>query len=132
MRNLNTGVQTEFHTNSVGDFVFVNLVPGTYELTVEAQGFKTDHSTGLVLEVDQTLREDLRLDLGSVNETLQVTSDTQMVQTDNTTLGNVLEQTMIEQLPSTGRDITNLLELSAGASNLSEEPSRLRRARAEQ
>jgi hypothetical protein len=119
VRNLNTGVQTEFHTNSVGDFVFVNLVPGTYELTVEAQGFKTDHSTGLVLEVDQTLREDLRLDLGSVNETLQVTSDTQMVQTDNTTLGNVLEQTMIEQLPSTGRDITNLLELSAGASNLS-------------
>lgn len=42
-----------------------------------------------------------------------------MVQTDNPTLGNVLDQKMIEDLPSTGRDITNLLELSAGASNLS-------------
>lgn len=119
VRSLGTGVSTEFKTNSAGDYVLVNLVPGTYELTVEAQGFKSGHTTGLVLEVDQTLRQDYQLTVGAVTESVEVTTETQMVQTDNTTLGNVLDQKMIEELPSTGRDITNFLELSAGASNLS-------------
>ena len=119
VRNVNTGVSNEFVTNSAGDYVFVNLVPGTYELTVEKQGFKAEFTSGLVLEVDQTLRQDYALSVGTTTEKVEVTSDAQMVQTDNTTLGGVLDQKMIEELPSTGRDITNLLELSAGASNIS-------------
>lgn len=118
-RNTATGVATSFTSNSAGDYVFVNMVPGRYELTVEATGFKTEHVGGLVLEVDQTLRQDFQLTVGSVTESIEVTTDTQMVQTDNTTLGNVLDQKMVEDLPSVGRDITNFLELSAGASNLS-------------
>lgn len=118
VRNVDTNVSNEFRTNSVGDYVFVDLIPGKYELTVEAPGFKTEHSSGLVLEVDQTLRQDFQLRVGAVTETIEVHTDTQMVQTDNTTLGNVLDQKMIEELPSSGRDVTNLLELSAGAGNL--------------
>jgi len=119
-RNISTGVSNEFSTNSVGDYVFVNMLPGSYELTVESKGFKTEHISGLILEVDQTLREDMVLNVGSVSETVEViVTPTQMVQTDNTTLGNVLDQKTIEELPSTGRDITNFLELSAGAANLS-------------
>jgi len=118
-RNVETGITNTFKTNSAGDYVFVNMVPGTYELTVEATGFKTNHVSGLMLEVDQTLRQDLLLEVGPVSETVEVGTQTQMVQTDNTTLGSVLDQKMIEDLPSTGRDITNFLELSAGASNLS-------------
>jgi hypothetical protein len=119
LRNVNTGVAYEFSTNSAGDYVFVNVVPGNYELTVEAAGFKTDTTGGLVLEVDQTLRQDYRLDVGAISETVVVHTDTQMVQTDNTTLGNVIDEKFIEDLPSQGRDVTNFLELSAGASNLS-------------
>ena len=119
VRNMDTSVSNEFTANSAGDYVFVNLVPGRYEVTVESSGFKTEHSTGLTLEVDQTLRQDYQLSVGIVSEKVEVISDTQMVQTDNTTLGNVLDQKMIEELPSSGRDITNLLELSAGAGNLS-------------
>jgi hypothetical protein len=118
-RNLSTGVSSLFKTNSAGDYVLVNMVPGTYELTVEATGFKVEHSTGLVLEVDQTLRQDYQLTVGAISETIEVITDTQMVQTDNTTLGNVIDQKLIEDLPSPGRDVTNFLELSAGASNLS-------------
>jgi hypothetical protein len=118
-RNANTGVSTSFKTNSAGDYVFVNMVPGPYELTVEASGFKTEHTAGLVLEVEQTLRQDYQLSLGAVSETIEVSTGTQMVQTDNTTLGNVIDEKLIEDLPSTGRDVTNFLELSAGASNLS-------------
>jgi hypothetical protein len=119
VRNVNTGVTNQFATNSAGDYVFVNLIPGTYNLTVEARGFKMEQSQGLVLEVDQTLRQDYHLTVGTANEKVEVTADTQMVQTDNTTVGNVIEQKMIEELPSTGRDITNLLELTGGAANIS-------------
>jgi hypothetical protein len=118
-RNVNTGVATSFTSNSAGDYVFVNMVPGQYELTVEANGFKSEHVSGLVLEVDQTLRQDFQMTVGAVSEKIEVTTDTQMVQTDNTTLGNIIEEKLINDLPSTGRDVTNYLELSAGASNLS-------------
>jgi Carboxypeptidase regulatory-like domain len=53
VRNVDTGITNTFKTNSAGDFVFVNMVPRTYELTVQADGFKTNHVSGLMLEVDQ-------------------------------------------------------------------------------
>jgi hypothetical protein len=119
VRNTDTGVANEFTSNAAGDFVFVDLIPGRYEITVEAQGFKVERGAGLFLEVDQTLRQDFTLTVGSVNEEVDVSSSTQMVQTDNTTTGNVLDQKLIEDLPLNGRDFTNLLNLSPGAANLS-------------
>lgn len=118
-RNVNTGVTNLFTTNGVGDYVFLDLIPGSYEVTVEASGFKRAQSSGLILEVEQTLRQDFALQVGATTEQVTVTTDTQLVQTDNTTLGNVLDQKTIEELPSNGRDFTNLLNLSAGATNLS-------------
>jgi hypothetical protein len=118
-KNANTGVTNNFTTNNAGDYVFVDMVPGTYQVSVEASGFKSEMSNGLVLEVDQTLRQDFTLEVGQIKEEMTVTADAQMVQTDNTTTGNVLDQKTIEELPSNGRDFTNLLNLSAGATNLS-------------
>jgi hypothetical protein len=117
VRNVSTGVSNHFTSNSAGDFVFVDLIPGTYDLTVDGKGFKIEHASGLILEVDQTLRQDFTLTVGNVHEEVTVSADTQMVQTDNTTTGNVLDQRTIEELPSSGRDFTNLLNLNAGASN---------------
>src|SRR5580658_10598825 len=53
--NANTNVAQHFTTSSVGDYVFVDVIPGTYQVEVEASGFKTEISSGLILEVDQTL-----------------------------------------------------------------------------
>jgi hypothetical protein len=86
-RNVNTNVVNRFTTNSNGDYVIVNLIPGTYEVKVEANGFKTIVSGNLILEVDQTLRQNFTLEVGKVNETVTVAADAQMVQTDNTTTG---------------------------------------------
>jgi hypothetical protein len=118
VRNVNTGVTNHFATNSGGDYVFVDLTPGTYRVQVEASGFKTEVSNGLILEVDQALRQDFTLSIGEVKEEVEVTADAQMVQTDNTTTGNVLDQKNIEELPSNGRDFNNLLGLVAGAGNV--------------
>jgi hypothetical protein len=118
-RNVNTNVVNRFTTNSNGDYVMVNLIPGTYEVKVEADGFKTIVSGNLILEVDQTLRQSFTLEVGKVTETVTVAADAQMVQTDNTTTGSVLDQKTIEELPSSGRDFNNLLGLVAGAGNVS-------------
>jgi hypothetical protein len=117
--NVNTNVAHHFTTTAVGDYVFVDMIPGAYEVKVEAKGFKSAVSSGLVLEVDQTLRQDFSMQVGQVKEQVTVSADAQMVQTDNTTTGNVLDQKTIEELPSSGRDFNNLLGLVAGAGNVS-------------
>jgi hypothetical protein len=119
VRDTDTGVANTFTTGGVGDFVFVDLVPGPYTLSVEKQGFKISTSSGLILEVDQTLRQDFTLQVGAVTDQITVSAETQLVETDNTTTGNVLDERLIQELPSSGRDFTNLLNLSAGATNLS-------------
>jgi len=118
VRNIYTGVSNTLITNAAGDYVFVNLIPGSYELAVEGAGFKPARSTGLILEVDQALRQDFVLQVGTESQEVTVSADAQMVQTDNTTLGNVLDQKTIEELPSSGRDFNNLLGLVAGAGNV--------------
>jgi len=118
-KNINTGVVTDFTTNAVGDYVLVNMIPGTYQVSVGAEGFDSEVSSGLILEVDQTLRQNFTLQVGHIKEVMTVTADAQMVQTDNTTTGNVLDQKTIEELPSSGRDFNNLLGLVAGAGNVS-------------
>ena len=117
--NVNTNVVHHFTITSVGDYVFVDMAPGPYEVKVDADGFESQVSKGLVLEVDQTLRQNFKLPVGQTKQVVTVTADAQMVQTDNTTTGNVLDQKTIEELPSSGRDFNNLLNLSAGASNVS-------------
>ena len=117
--NVNTNVVHHFTTTTVGDYVFVDMAPGPYEVKVDADGFESQVSKGLVLEVDQTLRQNFKLPVGQTKQVVTVTADAQMVQTDNTTTGNVLDQRTIEELPSSGRDFNNLLNLSAGASNVS-------------
>src|SRR5208283_278700 len=116
--NVNTNVMHRFTINSSGDYIFVNMIPGTYQVKVERDGFKTEVSGNLILEVDQTLRQDFTLQVGTVSETITVVAAAQMVQTDNTTIGNVLDQKAIEELPSSGRDFNNLLGLVAGAGNV--------------
>jgi len=116
--NINTNVNNRFITNSTGDYVFVNMTVATYQVKVERGGFKTELSGNLILEVDQTLRQDFTLQVGTINETILVVAEAQMVQTDNTTTGNVLDQKTVEELPSSGRDFNNLLGLVAGAGNV--------------
>jgi hypothetical protein len=119
VRNVNTGVANQFTTGPAGDYTFVNLNPGTYSLAVEKAGFRTTGSSGLILEVDQTLRQDFTLEVGHVSQEVTVTAATQMVQTDNTTVGNVMSHELLENLPVNGRDFTELLSLDAGATIVS-------------
>ena len=114
MRNVNTGVVNNFTTTRSGDYVIPNLNPGTYTVHVAAPGFKDSSSSGLILEVDQTLRQNFTLAVGSATETTTVNALAQMLQTDNPTNGQVITGSLIEQLPLNGRDFTNLLQIGVG------------------
>jgi hypothetical protein len=116
--NVATSVTHKAPTSKVGDFVFVNLPPGNYNIVAEAPGFKKEQAIGVRLDVEATLRQDFRLQVGAVTEQVTVSSQTQMVQSDNVTSGNVVPSKLIDELPIAGRDFTNLLRIQAGATEV--------------
>jgi hypothetical protein len=109
-----TGISVVFVTSTVGDYVFVNQIPGTYDLTVEAKGFKTAATKGLNLHVDQTLRQDFSLEVGAVSQQITVSATASMLQSDSTTIGGVVNERTIDALPLNGRDYTTLIGINAG------------------
>lgn len=116
VRDLATSVTQTLRTTSTGDYSAVNLNPGTYEVTATMTGFKSATSTGLIVQVDQTLRQDFTLQVGTVAQSVTVEADTQMIQAGNATVGQVITQQQIAALPLTGRNFTNLITLDAGVS----------------
>lgn len=89
-------------TTKTGDYSAGNLNPDTYEVTADVQGFKTVTSTGLVVQADQTLRQDFALQVGAVTETVTVSTDTQMIQAGNATVGQVVTEEQIAAMPLPG------------------------------
>src|SRR4051795_5697213 len=79
LNNSATGVGDQAQTNSSGSYTFINVQPGPYVLTVENAGFKTARAT-FEMYVNQTLTENLPLDVGSVNETVTVSSEAPLLQ----------------------------------------------------
>ena len=112
--NADTGIVAAFKTNASGDYVAPALNPGKYSVTVEGQGFSRVISGNLVLEVQQSLRQDFKLTVGSVSNTVEVTAETQMLHTDDQTVGQVIQSDLIEALPINGGDFTNLMLTNAG------------------
>ena len=118
LTNTATGIVKTLKTSAVGDFIFVNVIPGNYDVVVEMEGFKKAQAVGVRVEVEATVREDFALQTGGFSESVTVTSDTQMVQTDNVTSGEVIPDKLIDALPISGRDFTNLLRIQAGATEV--------------
>jgi carboxypeptidase family protein/TonB-dependent receptor-like protein len=116
--NIGTSVSRKIKTSSVGDFVFVNVIPGNYRIEVEAPGFQKVQVTTARLDVDATLRQNFRLQPGTVQQQITVSAESQMVQTDNATSGEVVSGKLIEDLPISGRDFTNLLRIQAGVTQV--------------
>jgi hypothetical protein len=114
VENLSTHVSNTFVTNATGDYVVPQLNPGTYSVTVEAAGFQKGSAANLLLEVQQTLRQNFTLPVGSVATTVSVSADQQMLHTDEPTVGQVLQGQLIENLPINGRDFTNLMLTDIG------------------
>src|SRR3984885_2523190 len=101
-------------TGPSGDFAGPELEPGTYKIRAEAKGFRTVERPNIVIEVAQDLRVDMSLPTGSVNETVVVTDEIPLVDSVSSTLGGILSNAEINDLPLNGRNYENLLQLRPG------------------
>src|ERR1700683_2373266 len=101
-------------TGPSGDFAVPELEPGTYKIRAEAKGFRTVERPNIVIEVAQDLRVDMSLPTGSVNETVVVTDEIPLVDSVSSTLGGILSNAEINDLPLNGRNYENLLQLRPG------------------
>src|SRR5262245_34817416 len=91
--NRKTGVQYPTRTNDVGVYTISGLPVGEYAVRAEAQGFKTVVTNPLTLEVGQTARVDLKLEVGQVTETIEVVGVNPILQTENAVVGEVISGT---------------------------------------
>ena len=101
-------------TNSVGLYGTSGLLPGTYEIRVELSAFRPLVRKGVRLRTGETVRLDLELSIGSVSETVTVTADAPILQSERATLGQIVDQQRIVQLPLNGRTFVGLAALAPG------------------
>jgi hypothetical protein len=109
-----TGVRREDITTSTGDFSFPLLDIGEYSVTVETAGFKATTRGGLTLSINEKLRVDFTLEVGQVSERVEVTGAVAALKTDEASVGEVIEQKRIVEIPLNGRNVGNLAVLQAG------------------
>src|SRR5262249_42121456 len=99
-------------TGADGLYSFVNLFPGRYKLEVEKTGFKRVTRPEVVVEVNQSVRIDVTLQVGDVTQTVEVTGETPLLQPESSSLGQVVEQRKTNELPLNGRNIFNLTSIA--------------------
>ena len=90
------------------------LQPGPYNITVEANGFKTLHQTGIVLEANQQARIDFGLTVGSTTETITVEGEAPLLNTSDATVSTLIGNQFVANMPLNGRSFSTLINLTPG------------------
>jgi len=118
--NVNTNIVVTLNTNSAGAYVATSLNPGVYDVEAGAKGFKTAVVKGVALEVNANPKINLTLEVGATVETVEVTGENSpLLQTQQSDLGQTVNERELEQLPTsggTGRNVYSLLSLAPGVS----------------
>ena len=109
-----TGLKYTLTTTEAGLYGFPSIPVGPYSLAIEKTGFKRFQLTKIVLQINTPATVNATLDIGSAAETVMVEATAEILQTNNATLGNVVERKAIEALPLNGRNPLNLLIYEPG------------------
>src|SRR6266404_300089 len=110
--NSKTNVARSTATNASGIYSFPDLTPGTYEVKVSAPGFATIVKTNIELQVQQTARVDFSLSVGQAAQTVEVSASANSLNTENATVGTLIEERRISELPLNGRNFFSLVALA--------------------
>ena len=114
LKNNGTNVTQTSKAGAAGTYTFLNLIPGSYSVTVTNAGFKTASSGEIDVTIGGTVRVDEALQPGAVTETVEVSASSQALQTDSGSLGGVVEGRQIEEAPLNGRNVNNILTFIPG------------------
>ena len=114
-----TGARREATTDSEGFYQFLGLSPGTYTLDVSMGSFKRYQNTAIQLAIDQNLRTDIELVVGTLNESVQVSGNATVVDTRSATLSTVVDDRRVVDLPINNRNVMGLAALLPGVTQVS-------------
>jgi len=114
LTNVDNGLVLQSTTNSSGEYTFSPVRIGNYSIAATAQGFATTTQKNLHLEVQQRLAVNLQLKPGSTSEKIEVTAAAPLMQTEEASVGQVLDTRNVNDLPLNGRNFTFLAQLAAG------------------
>jgi hypothetical protein len=120
LTNTSTNAVRTTKTNTSGIFDLPALPPGTYSLQVEMQGFNTQIRNNIELQVAQVAHFDAALQPGNVSEKVEVTGGAPVLETESTSVGTVIENQRIVELPLNGRNYLALTALTPGVTNTSQ------------
>ena len=115
LKNISTNAQFSTTTNAGGEFQILQLVPATYSLEAENSGFKKTTVSSVLVEVDQVTHLELRLELGSLTESVAVESVAPLLENDKSTISSVIETRTIASMPLNARQYLDLALLTPGA-----------------
>jgi len=114
LTNAATGVARDAQTNESGDYSFVEVAPGTYQVQFELTGFKKNVQNSVIVDVNQVITLNSTLQIGATQEVVEVTSEAPQVDTTSTQLGAVINNRSVNELPLNTRDTYQFLQLQPG------------------
>jgi len=115
VRNKATTIERTAQTDSDGNYQVAALPVGTYAIEVRANGFKSQLADSVVLGVAQTIIQNFQLDVGALSEQVLVTSDVPVIESATTSVGTVINQRTVQEIPLNGRHFVDLGLLIPGS-----------------
>jgi Carboxypeptidase regulatory-like domain len=112
--NQATGVKQNTVTSSAGLYTFISLSPAVYQVTVNQQGFQSTVHNSITVTVDQVTQVNVVLTLGAATETVTVTGGTELIESSNSTVGQLIDSHTMDRVPLLYRNVYDLVQLSAG------------------
>ena len=114
VQNVETGLVRNTTSNAAGRYEARNLPPGSYRVTVQQSGFRTEVRSGITLSVGSETVVNLELSVGTVQERVEVTAEAPAIETTTAALSNLVNPTQMRDLPLNGRSIDQLALLTPG------------------
>jgi len=114
LTNLGTNEKKVVQSDASGNYRFMALQPTQYKVEIEKTSYKRVVQSPITVQVDSTARLDISLQVGAASETVEVTTQAPLLQTESGTLGSQVEGKTVEQMPLNGRNVTNLIALVPG------------------
>src|SRR5579863_6729672 len=105
-------------SDSAGRYVIRQVPPGTYKLSVEAQGFRSETQSGITLDVSQNLTVNFALQLGTTSQTVEITAQAPLLATQDAVTGQTVNRKFINDLPLISRSVTDLAFLTPGVTEV--------------
>jgi len=122
IRQVGTDATRTIPTSDVGSYRITQLAPGGYSIRIDKDGFKTFQQDNVTLAIDQVAEIDAKLDIGSQQQTVNVTGESPVIQTENSSVGLVVDSATIQNTPLNGHlSILGLLNLVPGVQDVANE-----------